>query len=129
MPGELVLSPVWRVMRRSRPNLNPPRFFRVGTLTVTSAELKFHSQDSRGLLWPIPRDERSDIRITNVSAVQLRRYGWGLVPRFIAIEFESDDARQVAYFNDGRWLGWRPLLTGSNRRMDRAIRRQLGLLD
>jgi hypothetical protein len=52
-------------------------------------------------------------------------YGWGLVPRFVAIAAESVTA--VAYFNDAELSGWRPLLTKSNARMASAIRSHPGI--
>jgi hypothetical protein len=63
----------------------------------------------------------------HVVNVGRNRYGWGSVPRFVAITYEGYDGRATAYFYDAGWLGWRPLLTGSNRRMAHAIKLYLGL--
>jgi hypothetical protein len=62
-----------------------------------------------------------------IVGVSRKRYGWGLVPRFVAITYETATGEAVAYFNDGEWKGWRPLLTGSNRRIVDAIREATGV--
>jgi hypothetical protein len=121
----LVFDPVWLILKRPRPNLSPPQFLAPGRLTVTDQGAEFGPSAAR-LSWP---SALSDARLTmdHIVGASRRRYGWGLLPRLVAISYESPEGAAVAYFNDGAWRGWRSLLTGSNRRMASAIRRHLGL--
>jgi hypothetical protein len=65
----------------------------------------------------------------HIVDVHLERYGWGLVPRFVAVTYEKLDesGKAVAYFNDAELNGWRPLLTKSNARIASAIGSHLGI--
>jgi hypothetical protein len=121
----LTFDPVWMILERPRPNLNPGRFLAPGKLRFEGKRAEFGSSEARLRLGPSPKASFSTDQIVEVS---LERYGWGLVPRFVAIEYRTADGKtDVAYFNDAEWNGWRPLLTGVNRRMVETIKRHLGL--
>src|SRR4051794_36203593 len=122
----LVFDPVWLILERPRPNLNPPRFFAPGKLTIGDDRVDF-SPSAATLVWPAAQPADVHLTLDHVVDVSRHRYSWGLVPRFIAVKYETVDGIAVAYFNDGSWHGWRPLLTGSNRRMAGAIRDRLGI--
>jgi hypothetical protein len=120
----LQFDPVWLVLKRARPNFDPPSFFAPGELSIKGLCGMFGPSDAT-LSWPTaPRTNRR-LTMDRIISVRRRRYGWGLVPRFVEVTYETSAGRNVAYFNDGAWKGWRPLLTGSNRRMVDAIRRHL----
>jgi hypothetical protein len=125
---DLVFAPIWQIVRRPRPNLNPSKFLNVGELTVTPREVSFRSdKSSASSSMPIPNDPPTGIVISRIANVGLRRYGWGPFPRFIEIEFEVDGAQRAAFFTDGGWMGWRPILTRSNGGIAHSIRVHLGL--
>jgi hypothetical protein len=121
-----VFDPVWLVLERPRPNLNPPKFFATGRLTIDDNQVEFGPSAAR-LNWPFGPPQQAHLSLSRIVDVSRQRYGWGLFPRFVAITYESSDGTKTAYFNDAAWKGWRPLLTGSNRRMATQIRERLGL--
>jgi len=120
----LVFDPVWLIRERPRPNLNPPRFLAPGRLVIARHRGEF-GPSSATLVW---RPARNDIhlRMDDIVGVSRQRYGWGLFPRFVAIRYRTSHGEAVAYFNDGGWKGWRPLLTRSNQRMMDAIQERVG---
>ena len=124
--AEITFDPVWLVLRRPKPNLKPPSYFAAGALSVGESQIRF-GPSSSSLLWPGRQPNDINRTLERVTKVATRRYGWGLVPRFVAVTYETDEGPGVTYFNDGGWSGWRPLLTGSNRRMAKAIRDRLQL--
>jgi hypothetical protein len=125
---DLVFVPIWRILRKPRPNLNPSKFLSVGELTVTPEEVSFRSgKSSADSFMPIPNNPATGIVMSRISNVGLRRYGWGPFPRFIEIEFEADDGQRAAFFTDGGWMGWRPILTRSNGGIAHSIQVHLGL--
>lgn len=121
-----VFDPVWLVVEPPRPNLNPPKFFAPGRLTIDDNQVEFGPSAAR-LNWPFSRSRQRHLSLSRIVDVSRKRYGWGLVPRLVAITYDSPDGPKTAYFNDAAWKGWRPLLTGSNRRMVAQIRECLGL--
>jgi hypothetical protein len=125
-PDKLVFDPVWFVLKRVRPNFHPPSYFVPGMLSVDGRRVRF-GPSGAALLWLTRKSDDVSVTFDHVVAVRRERYGWGLVPRFVAITYETDTGQAIAYFNDGGWQGWRPLLTGSNSRMANAIRQRLGL--
>ena len=127
LTGEaLAFDPVWLVLKRPRPNADPSSFFAPGKLTFDGRNAAF-SPSSAKLSFPFSQTRAMNLTLGTIVAVDRERYGWGLVPRLVAIRHESDAGTIVTYFNDSGWRGWRPLLTGSNRRMVRAIQQHLGL--
>jgi hypothetical protein len=121
-----VFDPVWLVLEPSRPNLDPPKSFALGRLTIDNSQVEFGPSAAR-LNWPFGRPQQPHLPLSQIVHVSRQRYGWGLVPRFVAITYKSPDGAKTAYFKDAAWKGWRPLLTGSNRRMAAQIRECLGL--
>jgi hypothetical protein len=120
----LAFDPVWLILKRVRPNLDPPSFMAPGVLSVDGHRATFGPSESR-LYWPSARAPETSLTMDRIVGVRRKCYGWGVVPRFVEITYETRDGTEVAYFNDGAWKGWRPLVTGSNRRMVNAIRHQL----
>jgi hypothetical protein len=85
-----------------------------------------HFEPSKArLYWPSAGMPNKHLTMDRIVGVRRKRYGWGVVPRLVEITYESTEGTSVAYFNDGAWNGARPLLTGSNRRIVRAIRQHL----
>jgi hypothetical protein len=122
--GPLIFDPVWLILERPRPNFNPGRFLAPGKLQVEGRRAEFSPSEAKLRLGSSPR-----VRFTcdQIIGVRRERYGWGLVPRFVAIEYRAaEGGTDVAYFNDAEWNGWRPLLTRVNQRMAEAIQGQLG---
>jgi hypothetical protein len=123
----LVVDPAWLILEKPRPNLNPPRFIALGKLTVERGRAEFGPSDGT-FPWPWGgRNADVHLSMDKVVGVSLERYGWGMVPRFVAISYETAGGLAVAYFNDGGRNGWRPLVSGSNRRLVAAARRAAGL--
>jgi len=122
----LAFDPVWLILRRPRPNMDPSSFFAPGKLVIEGQGAIF-GPSSAALIFPTARPSNVHLTLGRIVGVDRKRYGWGLVPRFVAIRHEADDGITVTYFNDGGWHGWRPLLIGSNRRMVHAIRERLDL--
>jgi hypothetical protein len=59
--------------------------------------------------------------LTRISAVQMGGRGSDFVNTWIEVHAEVAGAPKVAFLTDGAWLGWRPLLTGSNTRIVRSL--------
>jgi hypothetical protein len=123
----LTFDPVWLILKRARPNLDPPSFVAPGELSLVGHRGTF-GPSSSSLVWPTARPSKVGLTMDRILAVRRKRWGWGLFPRFVEITYASVDGTAVAYFNDGAWKGWRPLLTGSNRRMVNAIRQHLDIV-
>lgn len=121
----IAFDPVWLILELPRPNLNPARFFAPGKLVIDGHRAEFSPSDARLVSAPTPQ---VDLTCEHIVDVHLERYGWGLVPRLVAITYEKPDGgTAVAHFNDAEWNGWRPLLTKSNAGMASAIRTHLGI--
>src|ERR1700733_1135624 len=117
----LTFDPVWLILQRPRPNMDPSSFFAPGTLVIEGQSATF-GPSSATLIFPTARPSNVQLALDRIVGVGRKRYGWGLVPPFVAISHEADDGITVSYFNDGGWHGWRPLLTGSDGRMGRGMR-------
>jgi hypothetical protein len=114
---------VWLIRKRVRPNLHPSTFRAVGVLTVSEGKLRFISHAARAQLhWPRSANAHIDLLMERVRAVEVKRYGWGLAPPFVAITYGPTADVRTAYFSDGGWRGWRPMLIGSNRQIAQEIR-------
>jgi hypothetical protein len=121
----LRFDPVWLILKRPRPNFDPPSFMAPGALSVDGQRATFGPSGAR-LYSASAERPNTHLTMDRVVGVRRKRYGWGVVPRLVEITYESTDVAAIAYFNDGTWKGWRPLLTGSNRRIVKAIRQHLG---
>jgi hypothetical protein len=120
----LTFEPVWLILERPRPNLNPGRFFAPGKLQIEGRRAVFSPSAARLRLGP---SQKAHFTCDHIIGVRRERYGWGLVPRFVAIEHRTaEGGTDVAYFNDAEWNGWRPLLTRVNQRIADTIQKQLG---
>lgn len=120
----LIFDPVWLILERPRPNFNPGRFLAPGKLQVQGRRAVFSPSEAKLRLGPSPKVH---FTCDHIVAARRKRYGWGLVPRFIAIEYRTPEGEtDVAYFNDAEWAGWRPLLTRVNKRIADEIQGQLG---
>jgi len=122
----LKFDPVWLVLKRPRPNFDPPSFLAPGELLIEGHGAKFGPSDAT-LSWPFDRTPDKHLTMDRIVGVRRKRYGWGVVPRLVEITYETTGRAEVAYFNDGGWKGWRPMVTGSNRRMVNAIRQYQGV--
>jgi len=120
----LTFDPAWLILKRPRPNFDPPSFISPGVLSVDGDRATFGPSKAR-LSWPSAAAPDTSLTMDRIVSVRRKRYGWGVAPRFVEITYETREGTAVAYFNDGAWKGWRPLLTGSNRRMVNAIRQDL----
>jgi hypothetical protein len=115
---------VWLLLKRPRPNIDPSSFMAPGALSIDGQRATFEPSEAR-LSWPSDQAPNKHLTMDRVVGVRRKRYGWGVVPRLVEVTYESPHGNAVAYFNDGAWKGWRPLLSGSNRRMVEAIREHL----
>lgn len=123
--GALTFDPVWLILRRVRPTFRPGKFLAPGKLVITDGRVEFSPSGAKLRLDVSPQINLICDHVTNI---RLERYGWGLVPRYVAVTYESpEDGKAVARFNDASWLGWRPLLTYSNARIVKAMRKKLDI--
>jgi hypothetical protein len=84
---------------------------RTGTLTIAPDAVSF--QDSLGYL-----------DLSPVHNVAIGRRGSDLFNRWIKVSYGEGVRPATAFLNDGRWRGWRPLLTRSNRKIVSELRSQ-----
>jgi hypothetical protein len=66
------------------------------------------------------------MRIDNVQAISIGRRGSDIVNRWIKVTYGDEELPSNIYLNDARWLGWRALLTGSNKRIIASLRSLVG---
>jgi hypothetical protein len=79
---------------------------RIGTLSIHGDVAEFQAGDHRETL-------------SNIRAVSSGKRGSDFINRWVEVEYGEVDT--VVYLKDGRWRGWRPLLTPSNKRIARAL--------
>lgn len=77
----------------------------VGTLLVTPRYLEYSS-----------RRRSVRIPIADISRVSLGRQGSDWINKWVKVEYGRD---KVAYFADGRFLGWRGIMGGTRRLLNR----------
>jgi hypothetical protein len=80
-----------------------------GTLTIFTDHAEF---EGKGQL----------VRFQPVLEVLIGRRGSDFFNRWIELHYGGSDDPSTVYLSDSGWLGWRPILTGSNRRMLGALR-------
>lgn len=61
------------------------------------------------------------IRLDRVTGLTTGLRGTDFVNQWIEVQCDVESAETVVYIKDARWLGWRALLTGSNRRIVRSL--------
>jgi hypothetical protein len=127
--SDLTIEPIWYIKRRFRPNLDPASFISWGTLTVHDGVIDFRPTrppgKTRQLIYAGATNDAFQLK--GITKVGLKRYGWGVCPRFVFVESSTENGQTRSYFNDGAWQGWRPLLTRSNRTIAESIRQALAL--
>jgi hypothetical protein len=74
----LVFDPVWLILERPRPNLDPPRFFAPGRLTIGTRRSEFRPSTATPTSPSISTNVQ--LRLDQVVGVSVERYGWGLAP-------------------------------------------------
>jgi hypothetical protein len=64
---------------------------------------------------------RSPIIIENITSVSIGGRGTDFLRTWVEVRFDADLDEQVIFISDGRYLGWAPMLTGSNLRIASAL--------
>jgi hypothetical protein len=64
-----------------------------------------------------------EVVLTRVRTVQVGARGSDFVNTWVEVDCDVGGRRMTIYLNDATWLGWRPLLTGSNARLADALDR------
>ena len=77
----------------------------VGTLLVTPRYLEYSS-----------RRRSVRIPIAGISTISMGRQGSDWINKWVKVEYGRD---KVAYFADGRFMGWRGILGGTRRLLER----------
>ncbi|HVF99523.1 MAG TPA: hypothetical protein VND68_06770 [Chloroflexia bacterium] len=77
----------------------------VGTLLITRRYLEYSS-----------RRRNVRIPIADISSISMGRQGSDWINKWVKVEYGRE---KVAYFADGRFLGWRGILGGTRRLLDR----------
>ena len=85
---------------------------RTGTLTIAPGVVGF-------------RDPRGSVDFEPVLQVAIGRRGSDFINRWIEITYGDRVQPSTAFINDGRWRGWRPILTRSNRKILRDLSNQV----
>jgi hypothetical protein len=60
-------------------------------------------------------------RFAGIRRVSVGRRGTDIQNKWIQVDYGDPAAPSTVYLNDGGWLGWRPLLTSSNKRIAEAL--------
>jgi hypothetical protein len=76
----------------------------VGTLIVTQSYIQFSG-----------RRRSIHIRITDIDSVSMGKLGSDWINQWVKVEYGRD---KVAYFADGRFLGWKGILGGTARLLE-----------
>src|SRR5665213_3573820 len=94
--GALTFDPVWLILQRARPNLDPPSFLAPGKLVIEGERATFGPSEAT-LVWPSARPSNVRLTMNRIVSVRRKRYGWGVVPRFVEISYLTDEGTEVAY--------------------------------
>jgi hypothetical protein len=109
----IVFPKVWWTNHVPVASAAPWKWRETGSLTIGSEYAEFRSR------------ERT-MRIDNVQAISIGRRGSDIVNRWIKVTYGDEELPSNIYLNDARWLGWRALLTGSNKRIIASLRSLVG---
>jgi hypothetical protein len=102
--ADAVFEKVWLQSAPPRAALRAYRDRSTGTLTVSHDSAEFVS-------------DATSLRIDQVVNVSIGRRGTDFFNSWVEVRYLNGDEARTVFINDGGWLGWRPLLTGSNRRI------------
>lgn len=95
-----------------------PRSSMRGDRERQSGELSVDPRSHRALF---RIDTGEVVQLANLTDVSAGRRGRDAINTWIEVHAELDGAPSVVYLNDGGWFGWRPLVTGSNRRLAQSL--------
>lgn len=82
----------------------------VGWLVVSDHAIEF-----QGRVW--------QLTISQPRSVSIGKQGRDFINNWVRIEYGSGPTPDVAFFADGRWLGWSGLLGGTRRILDAVVQR------
>jgi hypothetical protein len=81
----------------------------VGTLVFDSGQVRFEGEGRVEVL-------------ENLKIISYGRKGTDFANRWIEIHYGPPNRRSVAFVKDGRWRGWRSIITSSNREITDALK-------
>ncbi len=111
--GTQVFEPVWYLPSENRwRDRNPLAYRDVGRLIVSGRDIGFQGRGRK-------------LAISHVRSVSIGRQGRDFLNDWVKVEYGSGSAPDIAFFADGRWLGWSGVLGGTRRILD-AIVQALG---
>lgn len=99
-----IYEPIWCQSELPRAAMDARRNTLTGTLRIGNGTVKFSTEDHATEFQP-------------VVSVQKGRRGSDFMNRWIEVQYGDPEHPSTVYLNDGGWRGWRPILTGSNRRI------------
>jgi hypothetical protein len=99
---------IWFQNTEPEASLDAMKARSVGVLSIDESGAKFRSTD----LFE---------NIGTIHSVTQGRRGTDFVNRWIEIQYLGNNGIRTAYLKDGNWRGWRPLLTGSNRKIFESL--------
>jgi hypothetical protein len=102
---------IWLQTTPPRAAMRAYRDRRSGALTVDP--VSHHAQ--------FRADTGDVVRLDAVTDVRAGRRGSDFVNTWIEVHAQLGGGPSIVYLNDGGWLGWRPLLTGSNRKLAQSL--------
>jgi hypothetical protein len=112
LPRSARFDRVWMQVTPPRPSFFSYRQRAVATLVVDPERRSVVFEDRRGE----PRT------ISNIWHVVFGPGGNDFVNTWIRLDCDPSSEIPTVYLNDGAWLGWRAMLTSSNRRIADAMR-------
>jgi hypothetical protein len=109
MSAERHFEEVWFQHELPKASIGAMSQRRVGVLTISDGRAEFRSGDYVET-------------IAKIDELVIGRRGSDFVNRWIEIHYDAQGVATIAYLKDGRWRGWRPLLTRSNMDIAEALR-------
>jgi hypothetical protein len=67
------------------------------------------------------RHKGTSTELLRIRRVSIGKRGSDITNRWVEVQYGDPTSPTTVYLNDGGWLGWRPLLTSSNRRIAEAL--------
>jgi hypothetical protein len=102
---------IWLLTTPPRSSLFAHRDRSVGALSIDRERLQAQFTARRG----------DDVVLAGIQGVDMGGRGTDFANIYVRAHCSHDRSPPVVYLNDGRWMGWRPMLTGSNFRLARAL--------
>jgi hypothetical protein len=118
---------MWRADRNTVPGAHAPRHFPEVWFQVTPPRRASADRVTGALtIDPAARTavltlQEGPLPITEITDVSIGGRGSDFIATWVEVHCRVGVKPTVAYFNDGRWLAWAPVITGSNLRMADAF--------